>query len=331
MLLGKNPDGSDRVEYRDDPSWSPPSESGDANDSGWSTIAEPIFTDGMSWADAMDDDDAYHAKIASEKQRHICPKIAFPLEPLMVLPAYHLSSLQISEKRAKIIEENNGKPGFDPKLVDIPPIAYFCVEPALVKPVEDKFMPNILKCKNVPEWVTKEELKGQFSPYVSDSETFHERYIKGRRVEETYPFVNINDDRVAFIIFDSTTHDGSFALHMMMKTIITKQMPDKTVNKVTLIFGYSFRTDRDMMADITQRPRPVQPRDSSSNRSLNKPSHSSNPPRHSDGNRDIHRSPQHSILPSQKQVTSAKPWPKKIPEAKNAFSALNSESDSDSE
>jgi uncharacterized membrane protein YgcG len=261
MLLGKNADGSDRVEYRDDPSWTPPIPGDNVNDAGWSTISEPVFTETKSWADMMDEEDEYQAKVEAEKQKYVCPKIAVPLEPLMVLPPYRLTPYQVDEKREKIIDENEGKPDFNPELVEIPPTAYFTVEPALAKPVEPKFMANILKCKGVPPWITKEDLKVQFSPYVSDGETPQERYIKGRRVEETYPFVNINDDRVAFVIFDPSTPDALFALHMMKKTIISKKMPDSSVNKVTLIFAHSFRTDRDMMADISQRPRPVQRRD----------------------------------------------------------------------
>lgn len=260
MLLGKNPDGSDRIEYRDDPSWSPPTD-GDVNDAGWSTISPPVFKPGMSWADETEAEEEYQRQVEAEKQRYICPKIPVTLEPLMVLPPYRLTPQQIETKRQKICEENYGKPDFDPSRVDIPELAYFSVSAAIAKPVEHKYMPNILKCKNVPDWVTKDDLKVQFAPYVSDAETPQERSIKGRRIEETYPFVNINDDRVAFIIFDPSTNDAYFALHMMKKTIITKTMGDGSRNSVTLIFGHSFRTDRDIMADISQKPRPVQRRD----------------------------------------------------------------------
>lgn len=261
MLLGKNPDGSDRIEYRDDPSWSPPSETEDVNDAGWSTIATPVWTTGMSWADMADEEDEYNRQLETEKNKHICPKIPVTLEPLIVLPPYKLTPEQIEEKRQKIIEENEGKPNFDPTMVEVPEVAYLSVSPGLAKPVESKYMPNILKCKNVPTWITKDDLKVQFSPYASDRETVHERVIKGRRVEETYPFVNINDDRVAFVIFDPSTHDAYFALHMMKKTVISKRLPDGSENRITLLFGHSFRTDRDMMADIAQKPRPVQRRD----------------------------------------------------------------------
>lgn len=346
MLLGKNPDGSDRVEYRDDPSWTPPVEGESVNDAGWSTISAPVFSKGMTWADIMDEEDAYNAKIEAEKQKYVCPKIAFSLEPLMVLPPYRLSAQQIAEKRDKIIEENEGKSDFDADMVEIPPIAYFGVEPAVAKPVDQKFMPNILKCKNVPDWVTKEDLKAQFSPYASDSLTLQERHIKGRRVEETYPFVNINDDRVAFIIFDPSTNDALFALHMMKKIVITKTLPNKTVNKVVLLFGHSFRTDRDMMADISQRPRPVQRRENANpprGNNYGQTTRSSyenqgqrgnsrggqygrqddrRDERRDDGSREIHRPPNQATI---RAVATAQPKgaAKKTAEFKNQFSALD--------
>lgn len=262
MLLGKNPDGSDRIEYRDDPSWEQPKEGEIINDSGWSAISPPVFTPGMSWADMVEEEDAYNdkvaAKLVTEKLQQEPPKIPIPLEPLMVLPPYKLTPEQIAEKRAKIIEDNSGKKDFDPSLIEIPDLAYLSVDRAMAIPLDSKFMPNILKCKDVPDWITKEDLKMEFTPYATDSKTLQERFVKGRRSEETYPFVNINQDRVAFIIFDPSTHDAQFALHMMKKTVIKKTASDRTVKTATLIFSHSFRTERDIMADISQQPRPVQ-------------------------------------------------------------------------
>jgi len=257
MLLGKNPDGSDRVEYRDDPSWTPPVKGEIVNDSGWSSISLPVFTPGMSWADMDDLESEYERKINAEKKKNTCPKIPVPLEPLMVLPPYQLTEQQIAEKRAKIIEDNNGKPGFDPKLIDIPSLAHLSVYRAMACPVDYKFMPNILKCKGVPEWITKDDLKMQFSPYATDSTSIKERTVKGRRVDETYPFVNINEDRVAFIIFDPSTNDALFALHMTKKLVITKRDGNGALHTATLMFGHSYRTDRDIMSDINQTSRAV--------------------------------------------------------------------------
>src|SRR3989304_8449605 len=49
MLLGKNPDGSDRVTYIDDPSWVAPSGDELTNDSGWSSISPPVHVGSVSW------------------------------------------------------------------------------------------------------------------------------------------------------------------------------------------------------------------------------------------------------------------------------------------
>lgn len=261
MLLGKNADGSDRIEYHDDPSWVSPLDGKITNDSGWSTISPPIYSEGMNWAEMTEMDEDYESKIEEEKSKNNCPKIPFQLEPLMVLPPYTLTEQQIQQKKSKIISDNEGKQDFNPLLVEIPKIAYLTVDRAKVPILDTKFMPNILKCKDIPMWVTKEDIKTQFSPYASDSKSIHERFIKGHRVEEAYPFVTINEQCICFIIFDPQTHDGQFCLHMMRKTIITKKTQQNTLNTVTLIFGHSFRTDRDMMADINQQPRPMYNKD----------------------------------------------------------------------
>ncbi len=244
MLLGKNPDGSDRVTYIDDPSWIPPPQGELSNSSGWSNIDSST-----SWADISicDNHDVYQT----------CPKIISQLPPLMELPPYTLTPAQIEAKRLKIIHDNEGKAGFDEKLIEIPTTAHLCVDRAMVTPVEPKFMPHILKSKGVPQWITPQDLKSHFAPYASDNTTIQDRFIKGLRIEEAYPFVNINPEGVAFIIFDPRTHDAQFALHMMRKVTLSKTDADGHLLTVTLLFGHSFRTDRDLMVDINQRGRVV--------------------------------------------------------------------------
>jgi hypothetical protein len=278
MLLGKNKDGSDRIEYKPDPNWRPPSPGSLVNEAGWCSVTETDYSN-MSWADICDEEDEIERQREEEENRHICPQITIELEPLMILPPYKLTPEQRENKRIKIIQENEGKINFNPDLVSVPEFAYFGVDRAMVQSVDPKFMPNILKVQNVPEWITKEDLKEQFTPYATDNTTLQERTIKGRRVEETYPFVNINDGRVAFIIFDPSTHDAQFALHMKKKTTITKKTA-AGVMSVVLIFGHSYCTDRDSMSTITQKPRPVQRRENSSNRNdrirITEESHQSN-------------------------------------------------------
>lgn len=248
MLLGKNPDGTDRVEYRDDPTWAPPSEDELTNDSGWSMISPPL--NGGNWCDMVEEDEEFCMPM-------VCPKIAVQLPPLMALPPYELTDQQLEAKRQQIIDTNAGKDGFNPDLVILPREAYFNVDAAICKPVEAKYMPNILKAVGVDEWVTKDDLKVLFAPFAHDHTTMHERVVKGHRSNEAYPFVNINEDRVAFIIFDPSTHDAQFALHMMKKTTVRKTQADGTQSVCVLMFGHSFRTDRDIMASINQKPRVI--------------------------------------------------------------------------
>lgn len=289
MLLGKNEDGSDRVQFIDDPSWVSPSNGELINEDGWGSISgpvmsspmssdssqqgkvwedipPPVISNEMSWAEVADLEDEYERKLAQrllevegEKNRHLPPKITVHLEPLMSLPPFELTPEQREHKRAEIISSNEGKPGFDPNLIEIPKFAHFDIDRAMVTAVDENLMPNILKCKNVPDWISKEDLKAQFTPYASDSKTLHDRIIRGRHVGETYPFVNINEERVAFIIYDPSTHDAQFALHMMKKTPITKKGSDGTAYNATLIFKHSYCTDRDLMSIINQQPRPIRP------------------------------------------------------------------------
>lgn len=261
MIIGKNPDGTDRVEYVDDPSWEPPAQGEETNSSGWCFTEpkkEPIKLPplgesllGINWADLCDSDDEDDYAIVNTEP----PKIPCPLPPLITLPPYVLTEEQIEEKRLKIIEENTGKKGFEPEKVTVAPESHLYVARAAAFPLDRKFMPNILKTKNVPNWITAKDLKAQFSPYASDNKTLQERVIKGTSVWEPYPFVNFNDDRVAFVVFDPSTNDAQFALYMMRKTVITKQHSSGKTFTHTLIFGHSYCKDRDDMSKITQQPR----------------------------------------------------------------------------
>lgn len=232
MILGKNTDGSDRIEYRDDPSWVSPVEN-------WSTT----YDEGSSWGD-----------MSEKEQSKECPKIPITLDPLITLPAYKLTQEQIQTKKNLIIAYNKDKEGFLESMVEVPDHAFLLVSPAIVTPLEDKFVPNILKAKNVPPWVTEHDLKIRFAPYATNSTTVVDRVVKGRRFKETYPFVNINDDRIAFLIFDPCTHDAQFALHMTKKLPVTRKMDDGKIFSTTLLFNHSFSTDRDKMSEIVNKP-----------------------------------------------------------------------------
>lgn len=252
MLLGKNPDGSDRIEYIDDPSRVMPSDDELKNESGWSSVKPPVYNDNMSWADICEIEEEYEKSLSHNN----VSKIATSLEPLIKLPPYTLTEEQIQKKKQKIILSNINVSDFNKDKIVVPITAHLQIEKALVDPINKRFMHNILKSKDVPSWVSKEDLKIKFSPYASDNKTRYERVLKGVSFNETYPFVNINKDGVCFIIFDPSTHDAQFALLMSKKTIIKKDIGGKKLSAM-LRFRHSYCTDRDLMTSIINTPKVI--------------------------------------------------------------------------
>jgi len=210
MLCGKNPDGSERCEYIDDTDWVPPSEPRPNR-----TLEEVLeHIKGKSWAEITDEEDEI-------ERRYTCPKKKIELPPLMVLPPYDYTPEQL-----KLIQDSNETVG------------YFKVSPAYVKDVEDIYYPNILCGRNIPNWITEEDLKDIFIPYTTNSSFKIKRKINGIYFYDTYPFVTITK-KIAFITFDTNTHDASFALLMCRKIEI-----EKNNQKCLIIFNHSYRSSQ---------------------------------------------------------------------------------------
>ncbi len=207
MLTGKNPDGSERFEYQDDPNWIPPAE------------PKPVFFvnfeipySGRSWADIAEEEEEI-------EKAYTCPKIKVPLPPLMTLPEYEYTPEQKS----------------DPSVVGSK--GRFIVSPAYVGELDSKYCPNILCGRNIPSWVSEIDLKDIFRPYASNPTSQVRRKVNGVNILDTYPFVMINDKRVAFITFDPKTHDAEFALLMCRKVDF-----EKNDEKYIVVFNHSYRS-----------------------------------------------------------------------------------------
>lgn len=163
-----------------------------------------------------------------------CPRIKVELPPIIELPPYIYTPEQKALRQAQMKGELKISGSSDEP--QVPDRGYFTVSAAFVTEVDKNFAPNILRSCGVPKWVTATMLKGEFTPYASDSKTEHKRTVHGRIIREPYPFVTMLDDGVVFIIFDPMTHDAGFALHMMKKLNI--RQGDK---EATLIFSMSYR------------------------------------------------------------------------------------------
>ena len=254
MLLGRNPEGTDRVEYHEDPSWvapepeeveTPEPEPTNKTDSvtvdDWTSMSSPWSMTGYScWADMADDEEDEEMQLLERQSKYTAPKVRVELPTLMTLPPYNYETYNDSNQKV----ENVG---------------YFGVSPAYVTDMDSKYSCNVLRARDVPTWINESDIKREFSAFSSDQDTVVERTIKGIKKRDTYPFVNIVEDthrrrgeepassRIVFITFDPFTKDAQFALHMMKKTSIKKKISGKS-RLATLVFNHSFRTDKLLQA-----------------------------------------------------------------------------------
>ena len=215
MLLGKNPDGSERIEEYPDPDWKPPVREKKENLSG------------KKWTDLIEEEDAY-----------VQPMIKKVLPPLVTFPGYlyepdqiaHLKELKMSEMQDKLQQDKSiGDKSTGDKSTEIPPMGYFEISRGYAIDAPPGTLRHRLCARNVPNWIPAEVFKTIFSFYLSDR--------NGK-----YPIVNFVDSkkggRNVFITFDPTKKDAIFTLLMTKKTVMIN--PKNPKQTVTLIFSHAF-------------------------------------------------------------------------------------------
>lgn len=283
MLLGRNPDGSERFEERYDREWREPTqEEIDAVDYQISLIPTP--SEHPDWEKIQDDwgkadyMECTYEKLVGDLRKALYPqKITVKLDPLIQLEPYRLDANQKERYKSWQTIKNSDNPDFDPSKLVIPETLPFTVECAASVKLNVKQSPHILKCVNVPSYITPSYLKQMFTPFVSDCETLYHWKVMGVVTDEPYPYVHIDSKRTASIIFDSQTHDAEFALFLTKRSEVSGT--DKNGNKLTnvLWFGHSFIVDRDVPKEITKlsRPQPFQ-----HNKAINKPMSNARGTRH---------------------------------------------------
>ena len=207
ILLGLNPDGTERISMIDDPSWVAPQVSFESSKT-------------SSWAD-----------ISEEEDSMIAPKISTKLGPVATLPLVKLTEEQrhttLSDNMIYKIDTNKDTIELEVSRASVPKLGIAII-------------PNALKCKDVPEWITIADLKDSFLPFASDSKSLHDVMFRKQSTTEAYPIVVFNKDD-AYIIFNPETKDAQFCLHMLKKLTIKR---DK--ESATLIFFNASGNDRDI-------------------------------------------------------------------------------------
>lgn len=222
MLLGKNPDGTERVEERLDETWKMP-----PNPNEGLTLEEILEKNkNKSWYD-----------IGKEEDLYIQPKIKSVLPALVTIPGFSYDRDQIIHLKELAVE--NGSE------ITVPKIGYFEISRAYATDPEPGMLKHRLCARNVPDWIPVEAFKAIFSFYLSEEGKNKKKAtvrVGNREVTDTYPIVNFvdskNGGRIVFITFDPNSHDAIFALLMTKKTHIIN--PKNSNQKVTLIFTHAF-------------------------------------------------------------------------------------------
>lgn len=212
MLIGKNPDGSERIEYIDDPDWVAPEQPREAVD-----LLSSKFSS-LSWADQCE-----------EEERYICPKVKRTLPPLMTLdPIEYVGDQKAQMVQLMIDKMKRAGTWKDGCVVTAPDRIELVPAPAFCSPVEDEYNPETICATKVPPWITEADVKNVFRPFASDPVREVQKKINNVLVKDTFPFVLIvkgKEQRMVFVTFDRNTHDAQFALLMTRKVDFFKNIP----------------------------------------------------------------------------------------------------------
>ena len=213
MLLGKNPDGSERTEVVE-------------KDLGYIAFSEDMNIDDIPWFDWAD--------AAEEIEIRDLP-------PLMTLSSFYYRPEQ-KEQIKKLVEKikSSERKLMDPEKFDLARCT-FQLDAGLVKPVDEKYSPYTLCARDVPEWLTVKDVYQRFRLFVSNKKSCD----RGK----TYPSISMNrKNKLAFVEFDSNTKDAQFDLLMTTKITFASsggfRAGMRSRKSKTLIFTHAFKSNR---------------------------------------------------------------------------------------
>lgn len=204
LLLGKNPDGSDRKGVVDHSETSP------------ENVKLLFKENSFEWNQLIEDWSEFSNALEERE-----------LDPLVDIsnPVYYNSkqkqNLQMFKQRAiqkgKTLQE-----------LDYVHNEYAIVEctPAIVKDVDIEYIPNKLFCPVVPEWVSSKVIQAKFQTFVQGKN-------KNARF---YPYVRLDPNKRSCVVeFDHNTRDAQFALLMAKNLTFTHPRRNK---EHTLFFSH---------------------------------------------------------------------------------------------
>lgn len=255
-LTGKNFDGSDRVKYENDPKWIPPAQDKEIllkeayEKAGKTYGINPLYNDEddvfseVSWADINEEDEEQNEIEEGVARLYTPIQIEIPLDPLVKLDGYNYTSTQLNHLKTQAVKNK--------EIGEIPPKGYFEISRAWAHEAPSDKISSTLICTNVPDWVTDEGLKIEFSRFVSTvsstrktvTTSIRNGMVNIQKQGKTYPMVSVKRNetkdgsfyRMAYVSFQEDTHDGKFALLMCKK--LYYQCPTDSSKSCILFFNY---------------------------------------------------------------------------------------------
>ena len=201
MLLGKNPDGSDRLHEYSDPNWVAPVDNLTVDEK-----KEKYST--MKWYEITDEED-----------KAVCPTIKEILSPLMPIPGYKYDKIQYQHL-------NNVARDGD----EIQEYGYFELSRAYARDNDPSKVGNVLCSRKIPTWIPEFVFKYKFEVYANDS--------KGKYPIVNMKEGRNETGNIVFVEFDPNTKDAIFALLMTRKVHIIH--PKNPNLKCSLIFDHAY-------------------------------------------------------------------------------------------
>ena len=211
ILCGYNPDGSERVEIKEESENE--STELDEND---------IDLENIDWNDILTDTVNQESKV----------KIKVQLKPILSLPPYEYTPEQYERVKEtfKVQASDKGEP-FDESVV--PKYGFFEASRARAGNLDNGQVGNVLR-SIVPKWLTEDKIKKEFDKFSTDKTMVLVKGKDGKGKEaQLYPKVtyspNIYKDKssgkviedltknVVLVEFSSTRNDGLFACQMIRK------------------------------------------------------------------------------------------------------------------
>ena len=182
MLMGNNPDGSERIEERDDPTWVPPE--GDKE-----KIIDQRTQDMTNWADMAEVEEEVAAMF-------MAPKIRVKLPTLLPIPKYYYNreQRQILKKTGKSHSSKEGKIN----------ISY-----ATIRRHREGLSTHVI-FGNIPEWMDEKMIKQEFGRYV----TVPDGKYPLVNIIDRYDRRTQKQQKVAYVTFSPNSMDGQTAAFM---------------------------------------------------------------------------------------------------------------------